>query len=545
MADRKNIDAPRHNWPDNAPRFELGINMRSQSLMLKHIVAAATVAIVTIIVLAPHMQRSAFYDEAWMIDAAYEPDATSSLAMIIDTKQPLAPGYLMAMRLAKPFDEGGTWPYRVPAMLATVVLIIAMGVALTPIAGRVELAYLAALTLLACPMVQRYGTEIKQYIVTAATAILLMVASAAWCAAPRGSKGAAWAWFIAAIIALLFTFGGWFMVAASGLVVGLVLIKQRAGEQVVRAIAMGAALLSLMAVLHLGFNRHISGSSVLTGYWKDYFTTFDANWPATMLHQLEGFLGVMWYRYSLPARVTLAIAGLGWIVWFIRHRRMASIAAVMMLAPMLANAAKLWPLGPRLNLHFAALLHFAILVLPLSVVSLWIARRRPLDEVDVTSSTPRSPVLATVLFIAMAAALGFGLQYESRGADFEVAELGNLQLKLSEMATDDHVVALTPAAANAQRLQPADIAGTIRAMPWPSDSSIRTNYFALVTMNREKRILFGIGHDQKSIAVLIERLGEMVAKYGKLNRTWSDRFVAIYEFTPRDPNEPSQLQVEP
>src|SRR6185503_12032012 len=68
------------------PTPQSRFSLPDASIILVMLVSAA-------VVLAPHVGRSAYYDEAWVIDAATAPTVSEGWATLIRDTQPAAAGY--------------------------------------------------------------------------------------------------------------------------------------------------------------------------------------------------------------------------------------------------------------------------------------------------------------------------------------------------------------------------------------------------------------------------------------------------------------------
>jgi hypothetical protein len=488
-------------------------------------------------VLLPHVQRSVFYDEAWVIEAAIAPSVTEGWAVLLHDKSPAGAGYtamLHELAVLSPPSIGLSRAAHMVFALAAVLLAMKLAHAWHPSGWAM---IVPAALLLAMPMFQRYGTEVKQYIVEAALTLGLIVAAQAWLAGPAAKRRrAGWCWFILALLAVLMTFAGWFSVAGTGGVVFLAWLMRGEKAQLRRTMAMGTAIAAVAAVMHTQYNKHISGSSILEGYWTDYYLPLSGQWPAKLGDMLTKLFSDCWYRYErLPGRAMLIAAVIGFIAW-IRRRPASGVAALaVVLVTLAASTARLWPLNLRVNLHLLVILHLAVAAGPVVFVS-WLAGKIRRARANGSERPPARAAWAVLSVMGALFVAGL-LWRESRGASYEVESNGRLLDEVAKAAVPGDIVILLPAAAISQRLAPRAIAGLMRTAPWPAKATIVRDVMPLAGTLR-RPVLIAVSHHKPASGVpeAVAELGQAFSPFGRFSQ---QRFegddaggVAIYRFEP-------------
>ena len=475
----------------------------------------------------PHLNRSAFYDEAWVLEAAIEPEVTQGWAILLHNSSPAPAGYVTFMHYFSTLVPLEVTAFRVAsAMAGGCVVLLALRLAsgwtrhLVP-----TLAVVAVLLLM--PMFQRYATEVKQYVFEAAITLGLLLTMRDWVAGPPASRiRAGWIWFLLALLAILCTFAAWFSVAGTGLVAGLVLIKNREYLQLRRAFTFAFALALIAVVIHTQFNRHIAGSATIEGFWHQYYLPLDLNWPSHAFRSLAGLIENCWFRYErVSGSIVLLLAIVGLITW-IRHDPVTGFGVLgVLIIPLAAATFKLWPLNLRVNLHMLVLLHLAAVFAPIQFIG-WLMCRY-----GTRNRRENSRLILRWLGLVPALLLLGVVWRESGSADYEIASVDKLLDRTAALATDDDVVVLMPAARVNQSMVPRSIAGLIRESGWVTVGTSRKELIPLMGLSTRRSVLLAVSHHHGAVIEGFAELAESLSSRGRLTIIWQDRFVALYRFT--------------
>lgn len=475
----------------------------------------------------PHLNRSAFYDEAWVLEAAIQPEVTKGWAILLHSSSPAPVGYVTFMHYFSTLASLEVTAFRVASgMAGWCVVLLALQLAsgwtrhLVP-----TLAVVAVLLLM--PMFQRYATEVKQYVFEAAITLGLLLAMRDWVAGPPALRiRAAWIWFLLALVAILCTFAAWFSVAGTGLVAGLVLIKSREYLQLRRAVLFAFALAVISGVIHTQFNRHIAGSATIEGFWHQYYLPLDLSWPSHAFRSLEGLIENCWFRYEdLSGRIVLILAIVGLIAW-IRHDPVTGFGVLgVLLVPLAAATFKLWPLNLRVNLHMLVLLHLAAVFAPVQLIGWFMGRYGTRIKGEKCRLMLRWSALVPALLL-----LGV-VWRESGSADYEVASVDKLLDRTAAVATNDDIVVLMPAARINQSLAPRSIAGLIRESGWVTVGTSKKELIPLMGLSTRRSVLLVVSHHHGAVVEGFAELADSLSSRGRLTIIWQDRFVALYRFT--------------
>lgn len=486
------------------------------------------IVFVTIVAaLWPHLNRSAFYDEAWVIEAAIQPAISQGWAILLHNSAPAPLGHVAFMHWFSTLAPLEVTAFRVASALAGGVVVL-MALRLASRGTRHLVPSLAAVAVLALmPMFQRYATEIKQYVFEAAITLGLLLAMRAWVAGPPAVRGrAAWIWFLLALLAISCTFAAWFGVAGTGLVAGLSLIKAREYPQLRRALLFAFALAVIAGVIHTQFNRLIAGSATIEGFWHQYYLPLDFNWPSHAFRSLATLIENCWFRYeALSGGIVLSLSIVGLVFW-IRQDPISGLGVLSVVMITLAAATfKVWPLNMRVNVHMLVLLHLAAAFGPIQFADWLLCRCNAWIKGGNARLMSRwAGLIPALLLLAV-------VWRESGGADYEVASVDKLLDRTAEVATNDDIVVLMPAARINQALAPRPIAGSIRESGWITVGTSGKELIPLMGLSTRRDVLLAVSHHHGAVIEGLAELNEALSSRGRLTIIWQDRFVALYRFT--------------
>lgn len=499
-------------------------------------------------VVALHARRSPFYDETWVVEYAGAPTAVDGLAMTIQNHRPVSLGYLMMMRAVASVADTPLWLYRVPSAIFCLVILLLVGWLVMRWCGvwSIGVAGGALLLLLGCPILQRYTTEIKQYIPSAALTLGLVVSVDRW--VYHSKRAWAWAWFLLAVASILGSFSAWFAVVGTGVIVFAGWLIQGNRDQIFRTVAFGVGAAALATLVYMGFNRHIAQSGSLATYWAHQYLPRDLSWPAAAWETSVSLFEQAWYRYEVSGAAMVLLACAGWGAWCCRQPIAALATAATVVITLTANMAQLWPLGIRVNLQLILIGHVCLLAGP-AVLCGWVTRQWLIGSVDqakgiqaVSERTNppdsplrvRMPTKAQWLSVLLVLALAVGVIRESRNADYEVAAVGELLNELATMAGPNDLVVLSPTAYVNYQLTNVRIEGDIRRGPWLAGERGLQRYLYLAHSLRHKsgRALFAVGHWNPPMRQHWEQLSQALSTQGRFTKVWSGHMVAIYALEP-------------
>lgn len=506
-------------------------------------------------VAAFHVGRSAFYDEAWVVQFARSSTLRESLGWAIRDRQPVAAGYLAVMHLLAKVTDEHLWLFRMPSVAAAAMVLLMTGW----LAGRwcrvPALGWAACLFLLACPLFQRYATEIKQYLPAAAISVGLLIAADQWASTRRGMIGVAW--LALAVMGLLLAFSTWFAVAGTGITLFVVWAYRRDRSRIAQTVAFGAVVAVVGATVHLAFNRHISGSSSLKQYWADQFLPLDWSWPAAAWQMGDGLFEQAWYRYAVPGDLFMALALGGWFAWLWREPVAASAVAAVVGGTLAANLAGIWPLGVRINLTLVVLGHLCVLAGPMvlggKLVQMWLtpradreeegrAERRLLSGEATGLGVRKGYRILQGLGFAATLVLVVATVHETRGADYEAADVDRLLGELAQRTEPDDLLVMTTAAHVNQTVCGPSLRGTIVPAPWPEQGRMWALYVPLIRHHQRGKVWFAAGHHNPPMEEKWKELVNALSPHGRIERVWSGKNVALYCFKPI--NWPRMLSIQ-
>jgi hypothetical protein len=505
--------------------------------------AAGMAVLVLLLVTLWHMDRSAWYDEAWVVDYLSRPTPAATLRQCVQTHRPAAVGYVLAMWPIAHLPVQSLELFRLPTAVATVLLLVAAASLGRAWSGLRTAGWLAAVFLLACPLLQRYVTEVKQY-ATEATLTVCLIAATQWWATTRRWPAAA-TWLALALLCLVGTFSAWFAVAACGLTIFACWLRPIDKRQIVVTLAFGAIIAAVAAAVHLGFNRHIAGSGQVQDSWAREFIPLSADYPRQVWIRLAQMLQRGWYTLGFPEQAVLGVGALGWLVWLRRQPVSAAAAALTVAITVAANAAGVWPLGlgarVRINLPLLTLLNLCLLALPLGVLGMLINRRCAPASSAEPNAAGATPIARTCKLewvgLAMVTLLAAWALRESRQADYEVAQARELLRRAAQAATPADRVVLEETTDLNRRYMDLAIPGDVVVGAWPGTDILR-DYLPLALKPGAPRVYFLAGHHNEALQEHWKTLMAALQKHGQTQQAWTGRLVALYVFTPGTPGTP-------
>jgi hypothetical protein len=194
-----------------------------------------------------------------------------------------------------------------------------------------------------------YSSEVKQYILDAAVAILLLwLAAPVLDASPRRKEVALLA--VAGSIALWFSHPALFVLAGIGLALVILAVKRGDLSSLRRILAMGALWLLEIGFLYVLILGDLSRNDYMREYWQGAFLPVPP-WsdPVWFGRALEQNIGV---QFGIPYAVffVFALMLIGWVMLFRQHRGFALAVACIALVTALASAWQLYPVFERMIL---------------------------------------------------------------------------------------------------------------------------------------------------------------------------------------------------
>ena len=209
---------------------------------------------------------------------------------------------------------------------------------------------LTALALFAFnPRLIYYSSEVKQYILDAAVAILLLwLAAPVLDASPRRKGLAVLA--VAGLIALWFSHPALFVLAGIGLALVLLALQRRDLSSLWLTLAMGVLWLLELGLLYVLILGDLSRNDYMREYWQGAFLPMPL-WsdPAWFGRALDQNIGV---QFGIPYAVffVFVLMLIGWVMLFLQHRGFALAVACTALVTLLASAWQLYPVFERMIL---------------------------------------------------------------------------------------------------------------------------------------------------------------------------------------------------
>ncbi len=523
------------------PRTDSGSMMENFFRAYASWLTAGVVIVAAVSVAALHGGRSLWNDEVWIIDVAAEPTLSASFSRAIDIRLSASPGYLTLTRLVSGLAEGRPWAYRVPPAVFGVAMLITAGWVLGQWVGSRSVGMVGALILLASPLMQRYLTEAKQYMIATAISIGL-VAATQWWAQSRHRK-AMTVWLGLAAAGVLMSFSAWYAVAGTGLVLWLVWLFRGDRVRLIQTTLCGVALMGLAAMVYFAYARPIANrqSQEFATYWGDSYPTLGWSWPVETWQILATQMEKTWYLYSVPGSFLLLCAIIGWGVWC-RWQPVGALAGLAAVAATVAaSTLRLWPLEARINLPTLLILHLSMLALPLSFVR-WMLSRQAADQDSPVGAqagatpTPghHRPRSVMVDLAALCAAVGIAslTLFESSRADYEVAKVVQLLdevAKQADPAMGDLVLLDWTPWVN-HRLLPRPIQAPVRLAPWPDTTKVVAGFDQAVGDWSGRYVFVAAGHHNAELARGWGVLAEALSTRGQFEMVWAGRLVALYRF---------------
>ncbi len=485
-----------------------------------------------------HIDRSYWSDEAWVVDFARQPGVTDGWAQSIAHGLPGAPGYLAVLHFLSPVAKLWQDVYRVPSAVAGGVLLWTVARILGNQVRSRAIGAAGAIAILACPFVQRYLTETKSYMLAAMFTVGLISAADWWTKTRQWP--AALTWLGLALGSLTLTFGGWFAIAGTGVVLFVQYLIRSDRTQVVRVAVLGAIVTTMAAVIYLSYIRAIASSQMNQDFWGSYYLPTDWTLPVALWRELDRLLREAWWLYAVPARVMLMIWAVGMVAWCWRQPTAGFAAVVVMGLILAANLAGRWPLALRINLPLVVLLHLGMCQALLAPAA-WLLKRTTSATAQKTAAAPPrlanvpvglpSAVGWTTLCLASALAL-----LVSWSADYEVASIDRLLDQTNRASSADDLVVFDWAAGVNHQLSSAPISASVRRVTWPMPDTVVDDFRPFVRDLGPRRLLFiAAGHHNHERETVWALLGKALSANGHFEQIWTDRLVALYRYRPHWP----------
>jgi len=324
------------------------------------------------------------------------------------------------------------------------------------------------------------------------------------------------------------TFAGWFAVAGTGALLFAVWCWKRRKLQVLLTVAMGVVVLAVAASLHMGFNRHLAGSDGLHDFWQNYFLPLDATLPAAAWSLGNDLLGQAWASYPSLYDVLLPASMVGFACWVWRDRGAAAAVLAVFAVTLAANLAGKWPLGHRLNLPLIMLGSAAVFAAPLALVGWYLHRRG--RHLDLPRRSLRvTPFWLSALTVTATLALAGLAIHESRSADHSPADLHALLAELDTRSQRGDLVVLDGAVTINQQLFGPELAADRLNHRWPLPEMVDDTLINSIEARPRRRIFFASGHHNPDMAAQWTEIGKALEPYGRWERVWSGRMVALFE----------------
>jgi hypothetical protein len=493
-----------------------------------------------------HIDRAAWFDESWVLEYAYQPTVTGGLTMAVETARPVPLGYHTLIHVVGGLGGHQIWPCRLVAAMFGVGMLVVIGLAMGRLANSYPMGFAGALVFLACPMFQRYLTEVKQFMPSAAMSVFLVFAAQWWVWSKR--TAAVCAWLAAALGAILVSYGAWFAVVGSGLVIASVWLFQREWHELKRTIMVGAVPAAAAAAVYLGFARLIASDSSMQNRWADRFVPFAASFMIDLFTHFSGLIEQAWYLYELPGWVGILAALTGWGLWCKRQPVAGlSVLATFVMA-VVANFFQVWPMILRVNLYLLVLLHLAIVAGAMSGLC-WVKHRLCQGERDDAGSAKKSTDSQTAKSAAgsphwtrrglmdlsglvLTLMLAAGVLHESLSFDFTVAEIDKLLDQVAMQAGTEDLVILDDASYFNQHQSPRPIHGKVVRCPSPAQDRVVGDYLPYIENRTTGRVWIGVGHWNSDIASNWQQLDDALSQRGRVEQYWAGKRVMLYRFTP-------------
>jgi hypothetical protein len=310
-----------------------------------------------LLLLAPrHFAKAFWYDEVWVLQEARQPSVAAAIGLARERGSPIPAGYLVSYHALAPVAHGRPWMWRIPSMVAT--LGLAGGVAL--LLFRVTASPIAAVvgTLLpfAGPHIfQRYAFEVKPYMAEAAVTVLFV------CLAPalaRSSARAAYAWTTLALISVAGLFSSQFAAAASWIVAGACVVRNRDALAIRRLAICGLGVVIAWCAMYVAYTGPVSHGASLRGFWRDSYLVMNLQLAEHVRDMGLRWVDACWAAYPSISRSFIALLWVAGIVtWLSVDPVTGAAAGVSIGITLTVSALGHWPLESRMNLPTLVLLH--------------------------------------------------------------------------------------------------------------------------------------------------------------------------------------------
>lgn len=431
-----------------------------------------TTLIVAVVVLVVHGDRAVWTDEAWVVDYARSATLAEGLGRAIADAQPVAPGYIALVRAINPGITDNPLALRVMTMIWFLGGAVAWWLLATEWSGRPAWAAAGVTLLLFHPAVQRYATEIKQYMPAAAVTIGLIAATAYWMR--HWSVRAAAIWLVLALIAVTCTFFGLFAVAGTGGVCLIRTLFARNRKHLLLIGTFGAFVAIVFVALHVLFIRHVSGDAKLNHTWAEAYLSLDRSTINYAWHVFPGWLSKLTRYYpSAPWGLLPPVAAVGWLIWLRRQPIGALCVAATVAVVFSASLAGKWPLGFRINVGLYMMAWMCLWCVPMGLAGAaeqavrWYRSRTAEHTAQPAGPSGARWTRSGLAIGSVVVALGGAVVtvYEAPGLDLERARVHELIDEAAIRLEPGDAIVMDPAARIEFALNPRG--GPINIVPGP------------------------------------------------------------------------------
>lgn len=502
-------------------------------------VAMLVVVAATALMSSWHLDRTYWNDEAWGIDFALQPTMGKTLQAAVDMQLPGAPGYLIALHGAGKVQSAWPWVFHIPSIVLGLLLMAILALQAQRFTGNLPLACAVPALLLACPFLQRYITEAKQYSADAAFTTGIIVLTAAWLRRPGAAMTALFT--VWAALGVTMSFACWFALPPAFLTLAAAWWKKKDKAELIRIGVAGVALALVGALAYFGYARRAASGQGDMGFWQSYFLPRDLAMPKALWNHWTVFFTAAWQPYSVPPAIMLGVSLAGLGVWVWRDRVTGGVAVGTLLVTILASMASVWPMAVRTNLAIVVILHLAIFAIPCSMLGWWLGRKSGAMASPPGSNNPDPPARTSwpayggLAATVVAAALSLAI---SRGLKHEPSNIRALLAKIATMAGPDDLVILDWAAEVNQRIEPAAIQGRIHSGGWTNMDTVVADYGSLMLGHRPGRSWLVSSMDNHEREWVWTGLAAALTPHGSWTKAWAshDRRIpiAIYVFERRE-----------
>ncbi len=485
-----------------------------------------------------HLDRTYWNDEAWGIDFALQPTMSKTLQAAVDMQLPGAPGYLIALHLSGKVQSAWPWVFHVPSIVLGLMLMALLALQAQRFTGNLAVACVVPALLLACPFLQRYITEAKQYSADAAFTTGIIVFTAAWLRTPGAAMTALFT--VWAALGVTMSFACWFALPPAFLVLGAAWLKKKDKAELIRIAVAGILVAAVGALVYFGYAKRAASGQGDMGFWQSYFLPRDLSMPKALWNHWIVFFTAAWQPYPVPPAAMLVVSLVGLGVWVWRDRVTGSVAVGTLLVTILASVAGVWPMAVRTNLAIVVILHVALFAIPCSVLGWWLRRGPGAVAPNVTSKSSAPPARASWLAYGGLAASVFGLVVSlaiSRGLKHEPSNIRALLAQIASVAGPDDLVILDWAADVNQRIEPAPIRGKLHNGGWTNMETVVADYGSLMLAHKQGKSWLVSSMDNHEREWVWTGLAAALTPHGSWSKAWAshDRRIpiAIYLFEPR------------